>query len=592
MNMQRGSAPVAGSSGLPLAATAILAVIFATAVMLPSILQRTDRLYPFRGVDILGPDAEVYYAARVREVYDGFPSLGNTFYSAPKDQPYLQPPFPEDTIAMTGKALGMDAVAAFFLFKVILSIAVFFAIAGLLLSVTGQPWTAVLATTAVLFGGALLSAPWDLPHFLFPSSSAFDFLRFSRAVNPQWSGTFFFLCLFSLSVWIRTKRRIPLCIGALFAAVLVYSYVYAWSYIFATVGLLTLWYAARREWHRLTDLVIFWAVTGVLSLPYFVHLVTTSGHPWYTESTQRLGLVLRHGPVVFGVWLAVFIGLSFASKRLWPRTWPLLPAAALAGLIALNQHIITGHYIVPHHYHWYFIQPMASMFAAACALTMAGKFVRGRAAVVSGSLLVLAAITCAGIQQRGAYLQVRDLWGSLQLAAPVLEYVRDNLHAGQVVYSEDVHILNEVAVMTSADVYYSTNANLALTPTERTRFIYFFGLWLEDLSPDQAAIEFPTTRRWSLGSRLHDIYYREAAGDYNRMPDSDVEKNIALYRAFVQLPLKDKLSRYPLTAVITTPHDEKNTVWSAFLSCSSEVFRENGYAVRMMIPPADAGSCL
>lgn len=576
----------------PIIGAFALAVLFAVFIMLPLVFQRMDTQYPYQGIAMLGPDAEVFYAARVREVYDGFPGLGNTFYSAPKDVPSLQPPLPEDSIAMVGKLLGVDALTAFFLSKMVLAMAAFFALAALVLSVTGRPWTAVISSTALLFGGALLSAPWDLPLFLSPSTSAFEFLRFSRAVNPQWSGTFFFIELFCLAEWIRTGKRSWIVLAALVSVTIVYSYVYAWTYFFAVAGLLTLWYAARREWRRIADLAVFWAVAVTMFIPYAMHLVVASQHPWYTESTQRLGLVLRHSPAIFGVWLGIFIGLSFATRRIWPRTWPLLPAVSLAGLIAINQHLVTGHYIVPHHYHWYFIQPMSGIFAVALFLSFIQLRIKGTAAIVLGSVIIAGSIACAGVQQWAAYRESRDVWGKLQLAAPVLQYIGSNLRAGQVVYSQDAGIVNEVPVITGADVYYATNSNLSLVPTERIRFQYFLDLWLQGVTTEEAAREFPTTRRWTLGSRLHNIYYREASGDYSAIPDNEVQKNIDLYRKFFQLPIHEKITQYPMTAIVTTPDDPQNPVWSAFLSCSREVFAQNGYAIRLMIQPGYPGSCL
>lgn len=561
--------------------------------MLPSLFQRFDRRYPYQGIHILGPDAEVYYAARVREVYDGFPTLGNTFFSAPKDQPAMQPPLPEQTIAFAGKLAGMDALGAFLASKAVLAVAVFLAFAWLLFVITGRPWVSLLAAVAALQAGALLAAPWDAPLFLRPQSASFEFLRFSRAVNPQWTVTFFLIELALAGWWIRRNKRLPILLAAVFSFTLVYSYVYAWTYFFTVMGLLTLWYLFKRDMRRIADLVFFWAIVGVVSTPYLMHLWVLTHHPWYAESSRRLGLVLRYGPPVLGVWSAVFIGFAAASRRVWPKTWPLLPAVALAGLIAFNQHLVTGHFIVPHHYNWYFIQPLASIIACAYVLSIIPQtWMRPKTAVLLGVFAVTSATMVAAVQQRVAYRGVADFWGRMQAAAPVIRYASKTLRAGQVVYSQDVNILNQIPIYGSADVYHAGNANLALSPDERSRFVYFFDLWLQGVTPDQAARDFRSIRRWMLSSRMHAIYYREAAGDYANIPDDEVDAAVVAYREFYRLPLKDKLTRYPLTAVITTPGDPANPAWSQFLGCSREVFAENGYAIRMMIAPGYPKSCL
>lgn len=570
-----------------------LGVVFILIVLLPQLFQQTDRTYQYQGVDIFGPDQEVYYAARVQEIYDGFTGLGSTFYSAPKDLPSLQPPLPEASIAGIGKLLGLNSVSAFFLSKIILAMTVFLAFALFVFSVTGRPWVSVLSVFTVLSAGALLSAPWDLPHYLHPLAFPFEFVRFSRAVNPQWPLTFFFLALFGVSEWIRTGRRLPLVLTVIPATVIVYSYLYAWTYFFAVIGLLSLWYLVSRNWRKVADLAAFWTVMIICATPYAMRLYVAIQHPWYPVSAQRFGMVMRHGPLLLGVWTAVFIGLSAGSRKLWPRSWPLLPAIALAGLVAIDQHVLTGHYIVPHHYHWYFIQPMASTFAVAFVLGILSLHVgKPRWNVVLAVLLVTASVVFAVIQQWAAYHGVRDLWGRLQQAAPVIRYASANLRAGQVVYSQDINIENLVPIYGSADVYFSGNSNLGLVPLDRARASYFLDLWLQGVTPDQAAREFPTIRRWSLSSRLKGIYYREALGDFAKIPDAEVEENVALYRAFYRLPAKQKLTTYPISAVFTTPGDPANPVWSQFLSCSKEIFAENGYSLRMFIPAGYPGSCL
>lgn len=589
------SAPTATvtSFGKPILAAFFFAVLLAGLVLLPSVLQRGDVRYPYQGIPMFGPDGEVFYAARVREIYDGYPGLGNPFYSDPKDIPALQPPLPEFTIASAGRLLGVDAVTAFFLAKAALSIGCFLAFAAFLFSVTGRPWISVLTTVSILMGGALLAAPWDLSHFLQPSQHQFDFLRFARAVNPQWSGFWFFAGLFAAAEWIGRRKRMPIIAAAICAIVLVYSYVYAWTYLLVIFGLLTLWHAAGKRWRYLADASLFWVVVTAASMPYAIHLFVVTRHPWYPESSERLGMVLRHGPPVLGVWLGILLGLAFASRRIWPRTWPLLPALGLGAVIALNQHLVTGHYIVPHHYHWYFIQPIASALAVAMVLSLLPRrFLSSRVGVYAAFVLAAACVAIGGIQQWRAYEDRSEYWGMQQPAGDALRYVDRELRSGQSVYTQDTEIANLIPILSSADVFYALNAILSLAPTERARFQYFFDLWLQGVTPEQAAREFPTTRRWTLSSRIHSIYYREAAGDYANIPDDDVEENIALFRQFYALSLRDKLTRYPITAVVTSPDDPKNSIWSAFLSCSREVFVANSYAVRLVIQPGYPGSCL
>jgi len=579
-----------------------LGVALMLLVFLPSYLQRHDPLYPFRGVEILGPDAEVHYAARVREIADGFPSLGNTFYSAPKNLPSLQPPLPEATIASAASMLGIDPLTAFLASKAVFAVTLTILFFAFLFVVTGSALTAFVSTALLLFGGALLSAPWDFPMFLRPAAGdSFEFLRFSRAINPQWTVSWFLGVLISLALWIKRPRIGWLAAAAACTGVLIYSYVYAWTYVLASVGLLTVWFLSsaslgvfdwRRDRKRLQHLALFWVVVIVVGIPYALNLLEAMGHPWFPESAQRLGMLTSHTPII-GVWLVVFIVVSFLTKRLWPVTWPLLPCLALGGLIALNQHVLTGRYIVPHHYHWYFIQPLASVFTVALALSVFFPFVRSRLlrGIVS-AVLVASAIGVGFVQQRQAYLGVRDYWGHLQDTAPVLDFLRDPASRGDVIYSYDLDVLNLAPVYTSADVYTSSNANNYLVPLARARDVYFFDLWLEGVTPLQASKEFFASRRYTLSSRLYAIYYRELLGDYAAIPDAVIREHVAAYREYMKLSFREKLTRYPLTMVVTTPSDPDTVQWRTFLSCSKPIFQSPGYGIRALILAGVSGSCL
>jgi hypothetical protein len=570
-----------------------LAALFAVVVVLPSVFQRHDEKYPYGGVEILGADQEVYYAARVREVYDGFPSLGNTFYSAPKDLPYLQPPLPELTIGSIGMLLHVQPVTAFMLSKIIFSFAVFLLAVLLVFTVTGSPWIAIASAVCMLFAGSLLSAPWNVLMFLHPSTAQMDFIRFARAVNPQWTVSWFLLATILLARWIQSGNRRFALLTALGATVLMYSYVYAWTLFFAAVGLLTLWYIVRRDWKRVRDLALFWIVTALLCSPYVIHVLQTSHHPWYSESMMRFGLVYRRTPLLFGAWLAAFLVVAAASYRLWRSSWPLLPALALGGFVAINQHIITSYFVVPHHYHWYFIQPLGSLFAVAAALTIATSFVKSqgvRTAFVT--LLLLFAITSSIIQQYAGYRSLRDVWGPLQLAKPALSYIGEHFHSGDVVYAVDVGVSNLVPIYSSADMYFAGNANLSLVDPLRIRHQFFLDLWLQGVTAEQGAREFYTTLRWTLSSRIHSIYYRESLGDYAAMPDFEVAKEVAAFQTFSALSLKEKLTRFPLTVILTSPGSPDSANWKKFLSCGTEVFSRNGYTVRRVIPAGERESCL
>ncbi len=558
----------------------VCAVVFVGTVLLPHALQRLDSANPFRGVEIMAADAEIHYAARMREVFDGFLMTGNVYYSEPKHQPFLHPPYPEAVPAVIAMVLHTDPVLTFTLYAGLCAFVLFLVMTGAMVALTGRRWESLMAVCALVFAGALLGAPWDIGKFLV-GSGAFEPLRFSRVINPLWSASWFFGVIWLVATWVRRRdRRLLLaCVPCL--AILVYSYVYAWSFLAVSLALLMLWYAVRREWPRVMDLCLCGGLVAVVIVPYLLQVQAAVHHPFYAESSPRIGLVFSHAPSL-GVWAFIALAILAVARKRWAATWPLLLCLILGGLVAMNQQVLTGHSIVPHHYHWYFFHPLASLLAMVLVLQFLGRFSLGGNKPSVAGFLIVAAMVFGIRYQELAYVSVRAYWGEQQKLAPMLEYVGKNLHAGQVVYSPDIDVMDLVPVYTSADVYTATNANNYLIPTNRIRDVFFFDLWVNGFTAAQAEKEFPTTMRARLGSALYSIYFREQYGSYNAMPDDLVAQNVAAYKSYLGMLDTAKIRLHPINALVL-PDDMKETPAISLLkSMSDQVFASEGFSVRMM----------
>jgi hypothetical protein len=567
--------------------TALLGLLFTLTVLLPHILQRFDVQYPFRGIEIMPGDQEQYYAARVREVMDGFSGGGNTFYSSPKDQPAMQPALAEWCIAQMARLFGLDAMPAFVLAKGILAFGLVLAMVSFFTLATGKKWESLLTVTILLFAGSALHAPWNLPGFLF-SSLSLDTLRFARLVHPLWSALWFFAALAALASWLRERgvRKILFMIFSF--AMMLYSYVYAWTYFGALLGFLFLWTCVRRDAARVRDLLLLTAGITIFGIPYLLHTWVLIHHPWYADTAARLGLVHLRTPV-FGVWAAVFLFLSPFANRAWRETAPLFPLLALSGILALNQQIITGIFLVPHHYHWYFLQPLAAgmllllVFSAVSTALHSPRVRQGATGV-----LLLGAISFGMVQQARAYREVRALWGSRQEYAPILAFLRERTQPGVVTYGTKPESLSEmIPIYTSADLYSAGNANASLTPMERARETLFFALWLRGVLPEEAKQKFLSDLRAEVSSRIYGIYYRELMGQYTAIPDALLEEHARVYEQYFHLSQNEKLSLYPLHYLVIEPQTPQTDALTMLEREGGIVFDEGGYRVFSLPERAD-----
>ncbi len=555
-----------------------LGLLFAAAVLLPHALQRLDKQYPFQGIEMMAIDAENFYAARVREVADGFWSVGNAYYADLKDTPFVQPPLPEWTIAMMGRLLGLDPVMAFILAKGLFAFLLSLAMIGAFASMTGRRWESLIAVSLLLFANALLNAPWDLPAIVSGNLSP-GFLRFARPVNPQWPVTWFFLTLWIFSSWLKDRRTWTMVLAALTTLPMLYAYVYAWTYIAATIGILLLWFLWKRDWVRCRDLLVYGAMVVVAGIPYLWHLIGTARHPWYAASAMRQGLSPKR-EIVLGAGALLFVPLALFTRKLWPATWPFIVALAFGGLIVLNQQLLTGAYLVPHHYHWYFIQPLASVFFLVTTFALLTQFVPRRILIAAGILICTLAVVFGFGVQWEAYQQHRRAWGEKQQAAGLINFIHSIGYPGLVVTGvADGFVDDYVPVYTSADVYATLYAHLFLVPYSRTRDVFFFRLWLKGITPEEADRRLPTDLRTELSSALYAIYYREFAGDMNAIPDAEIATIARDYRQYWALSTDQKLTLYPLHLVVIQNGDANTPAVGELRDRGEVVYADSVYTV-------------
>ena len=317
----------------------------------------------------MATDAETHYAVRYREILDGHPELGNAYISAPKDQPPIQPPIPEWTLAMLSRLTPFEPAFDFILLKALCAFVVFMVAFFLANAITNQRRESLVAVTVMLFAAAAVSAPWNLLEVLSSGSFAvFSWLRFARPVNPLWTMPWVYLTIFFLSKWVRKPKVLWIVLASLTTSLLLYAYFYAWTYLLTVVGLLFLWYAWHKDRRRILHILLFFGIFALLGSVYFLHLAELTQHPWYLVTSRRQGLIPSREPVM-GVWMIALLLLAIFGKRIaWKEQWPLVIALAFGGLIAMNQQLITGQHLFPEHYHWYFVQPLGTLLATLVVL--------------------------------------------------------------------------------------------------------------------------------------------------------------------------------------------------------------------------------
>lgn len=562
-------------------AAIILSVIFGFLCILPNIVERFDKDYGYQGVVMMPTDQEFYYGGRAAAVGYGDWPVANQYYESPKDQPYVQPAFPEAVIVFTGRVFGFEPLTSFILSKFIFGMLLTIVLFGFWTSVIKKPWMNLIVIATVLFANAALSAPWDIFRFIETGIFSNDFLRFSRPINPQWSATWFFFTLWILSLWMQDRSSWKAVLIGICAGIMLFSYVYAWTYLGAVLALLLLWYAYKKQWKRVTDILIIGIVFLLLGIPYLMNMWELIHHPWYPETAARQGLIEKRF-FVFGMYSIAFIIAAFPSKKILPKSWPLLPMLAIGGFIVLNQQMITGRAIVLTHYHWYFIQPLSAMLLLTILFFACMQIIHSsRLRMTAGGIVLFGAIGFGMLQQAQAYVAAREEWSEYQSFGPVFQKLNEVGEKHQVVFAgrDNGHIRDLITVHTPLSAYMAGNANGYLTPVSRARDAMFFELWLEDLSAEEAGKRFPTDMRAFVSSRLFSIYYREFTGQYELIPDDIIDEQIEKYAEYLSLSSREKLTLYPLHFAIRTSKDPDTDGWKNLRSIGTEIYSQSGTSI-------------
>ncbi|MDB5225313.1 MAG: hypothetical protein JWL87_265 [Candidatus Adlerbacteria bacterium] len=377
----------------------------------------------YKGIALMGQDAEEHYLARIQAAYEGDWRMGNIFMPD-KSVPYLMPGLGEVVVAQFGRAFGMAAPAINIATKALFPAGIFLLIYGFAFSISRTRSTALLAATAGMLATALMSNPREILAFMH-GLSIVDGITWARPINPSMTG----LVLFG-SLWMlyRLHNRKPslaeiATLGSLIGLSL-YLSVYTWSFL--GVLLLIVFGSALHQKDILRSGRIF--AIGVLALvyatPFFINFVQARAHPAYSEVSNNLGAMASHSPEL-GLWLVV---LLVVPVFFWParlaqsRQYFIFCGAAL--FIVLNQHVLTGFYLQPGHYHWYITKPLTGIVLALVGMEFLRRWTPLWANDALCALAIAVLFTHGAFAQKHFYNNHAPEARSAQAYAPLFEYLQ------------------------------------------------------------------------------------------------------------------------------------------------------------------------
>lgn len=531
----------------------------------------------YRGVAMIGSDAEEYYVARMQEVYDGYPRLGGVFIPQ-KNSPYLVPGLGENIVARSGQILAQSAavtnVSAKFIFPFIIALLVYTLVYSLSASVPG----ALLAGAFVIAGDAVFAGPRTFVGVLTGRDSITSFLSFARPVNPEVSAVFLFVALLILSrVFYKDRRPTWFSIATLglLAGGALYISPFVSSFLFAVFGLSTLWFAYHKDCARVKVLAASIAVGFAAIVPFLLNFIQLRQGPFYAETSIRQGLTYTHTPIV-GFWLIALI----ASLFVWPRRFgvvrPFFAVAIVALTILLNQQILTGVVVQPAHYHWYLTKPLAGVVLTLFAVFLIERFFKSKVliGIAYGTCFLLLFIS-ATLVQRASYAAHYTEAVASQVYVPVFSFLQ-TMPSGQSVWANRTLSLY-IPMYTKQDVPNNNFAEYDPVPQAFLEKRLLLEYSLRKVSAVDALATMKTERE-DIAFRLFGVHWRDQHGSYAAIPDSFLERYANDYKEVSRRSISEQLRALGVSVVVWDTETDKSWDLDRALS-TNPVFRTEQFKV-------------
>jgi glycosyltransferase involved in cell wall biosynthesis len=349
----------------------IMSIVIATLVALPVIMfpfMAGDR---YQGINIIrfGTDQH-FYLSRAREVLDGN-ALGQSLLAEGKDirdsygtwnEFILIAPF-----RLLPSSLRPNVVIIFQIWNFIGIIVLCLLIYAFALRVTKNK---LVATAMPLFviGGSMI---------VLTKSIIFSNLNLYARTPVPWMGSivlFTYLLVLWRALESSTHRPAPwIILAALSFGASFHTYFFLWSYLVVLTGLLGVVALFRRR-EMIKPIVIIGIGGILLGLPYLIPLLQRLLGDSSRELTYFHMTGFTHEPlfsIVSVVALAIFVIYIWRNRGV--KDAPFILALILAGLITLNQQIVTGIKIQPGHYYWYFAVPIGIFVSVHMLKTIAPR---------------------------------------------------------------------------------------------------------------------------------------------------------------------------------------------------------------------------
>lgn len=444
--------------------TVILAFLVGLLLILPALAGKWRWGVDFDHPANIRIDDEFLYLARIREVVDGHPLIGNAYLWEHKTKPPSPLFLGEWLLAQPVKLFGGKVVAGSIAYDFILPPISVLLTYFFLHLVLRRWWLAFLATVFLFFG-------------LFPGD-------FARALSPQLNFIFWlaqailFFLLFGKEESFSRPKKLLAAAAALNFGLLFYLYPYYWTFYLAFLAVFALWLFYQGRGAEIKVMAAIVAGGLLLALPYSWLMWRAASLSEYTATLLRISMIYSHFPsgikIVVPALILLGLGVWLMRKGVVATSRPaaFLASGIIAAVISVNQHVVTGrNFEFSSHYDmlsfFWFV-----FFGAFLILETLESSWAWRRLVAGGAVALSLVPVAVNLSELASLVKP---WPGIANSArflPAIDWVRTNVAKDEVVYAS-ADLAEYIPIYTSANVYFARPMRIFFMPDEEVmaRFI-------------------------------------------------------------------------------------------------------------------------
>jgi hypothetical protein len=435
-----------------------LAILLGIFTLVPQLIVEHRMGNMYAGVHPQMNDDEIFYMARAQDIRDGHPTLGNPYLYEHKNEPSMQFWLPEALLGWIGNFFFDDLRNALLFWDFILPVLLFLLSYSVIFTLTKDRSLSITGTAFLHFG---------------------LFLQiFNRFPSPQFNFIFVLILMLALvRITSDAQKKIWTILATISFGALFYIYTYYWTFWVIGLALTIIGnfiFFRSTGMHKQLSVVLGGGL--IIGIPYFAGMITTSALPYYSETLARLGMLGTHIPsglliVGLGSSLVLFYMLLWKFRLLKFTPLPLLLFfCALSGIIAVNQHIITGKNLeFSSHYRLItiFMVVFAFIFVIQSLLDRLHHRTRNffHTTLIAATLIfsVVSAVQVVWAQSIPQEYNISE-----QRYGPIFSWLNKNTTIDDVVFTDD-YLSPYISAYTHNNIFFSHGGNMYFVPQKEVR---------------------------------------------------------------------------------------------------------------------------